>query len=232
MIPKKIHYIWLGGKAKPKSFELALHSWQQYTPEYEILEWNESNITEFALPPRFDLLLSAKKWAFASDILRFHILEKYGGLYFDVDQVLVKELPNSFLEYSFCISSYHQVDDYYGFGLFGSQAGGIVIQNLQREMDAYQGADIIVNKIGSTVINKLKLEQVLGLEIFPQAYFYPLTRKDFTDNTYSYHLSNTSWIPWYKKVLHKIPGYIHMQKVAKKLLPGFIKKRLFKIEYL
>ena len=42
-IPKVIHYCWYGNGAKPECFERCLASWKKYAPDYEIIEWNESN---------------------------------------------------------------------------------------------------------------------------------------------------------------------------------------------
>ncbi len=43
MIPKKIHYCWFGGKPLPKDVKKCIRSWKKYCPDYEIIEWNESN---------------------------------------------------------------------------------------------------------------------------------------------------------------------------------------------
>ena len=43
MIPKIIHYVWLGGGAKTPSVKRCIASWHKVMPDYEIKEWNESN---------------------------------------------------------------------------------------------------------------------------------------------------------------------------------------------
>ena len=43
MIPKKIHYCWIGGNPLPKSAKKCIASWKKYCPDYEIIEWNETN---------------------------------------------------------------------------------------------------------------------------------------------------------------------------------------------
>lgn len=45
-IPKKIHYCWFGSAEKPDSVKKCIASWEKYLPDYEIIEWNESN-TDF-----------------------------------------------------------------------------------------------------------------------------------------------------------------------------------------
>ena len=43
VIPKKIHYCWFGGNPLPKDAKKCIESWKKYFPDYEIIEWNESN---------------------------------------------------------------------------------------------------------------------------------------------------------------------------------------------
>lgn len=88
MIPRIIHCIWLGGP-KTELAEKCLASWRRFAPEWEIREWNE-------IPPEAPeyvrAALAAKKWAFAADWLRFAVLSREGGVYFDYDLELTRPL--------------------------------------------------------------------------------------------------------------------------------------------
>ena len=42
-IPKVIHYCWSGGNPIPDKYKKWMESWHKYCPDYEIVEWNESN---------------------------------------------------------------------------------------------------------------------------------------------------------------------------------------------
>ena len=44
MIPKVVHYIWLGGKPKDKLTEICLLTFKDKMPNYEFIEWNETNL--------------------------------------------------------------------------------------------------------------------------------------------------------------------------------------------
>lgn len=50
MIPKKIHYCWFGGNPLTEEVKKYIASGKTYCPDYEIIEWNESNfdVTENA----------------------------------------------------------------------------------------------------------------------------------------------------------------------------------------
>ena len=47
MIPKKIHYVWVGGKKKPRDIKRCIKSWEKKLKDYEIIEWNEKNYDIF-----------------------------------------------------------------------------------------------------------------------------------------------------------------------------------------
>ena len=91
MIPKIIHYCWFGKKTLPKSAQKCIESWILFFPDYEIKEWNEDNF-DINIIPYTTEAYNAKKYAFVSDFARFWILHKEGGLYFDTDVEVVKDM--------------------------------------------------------------------------------------------------------------------------------------------
>ncbi len=97
MIPKKIHYCWFGGNPKPESFNICLDSWKKNLPDYEIIEWNESNF-DLNCCTYVKLAAENKKWAFVSDYARALALFEEGGIYMDID-VEVKFSLDEFLKH-------------------------------------------------------------------------------------------------------------------------------------
>ena len=82
MIPKKIHYIWLGGNLKPALTRLCMNSWNRVLDNYQIIEWNESNLNLEVLCKEHRFLrecVRLKLWAFASDWLRLYVLYREGS---------------------------------------------------------------------------------------------------------------------------------------------------------
>ena len=86
---KTIHYIWLGGKKKPKVIKRCIKSWKKNMPGWKVKEWNESNI-DVNLCDYCMEAYQLKKYAFVADVLRFYILYREGGLYFDTDVKLLR----------------------------------------------------------------------------------------------------------------------------------------------
>lgn len=76
---KKIHYVWFGGKPLPENVKSCINSWKRYLPDWEIIQWNESNFdtNHFRWVRE---ALSVKKYAFAADFVRLYVLNKMGGI--------------------------------------------------------------------------------------------------------------------------------------------------------
>lgn len=89
-IPKKIHYVWMGGAQKDELTLRCIESWKKYMPEYELVEWNESMFDVNAMDYTRDAY-AKKKWAFVSDVVRTYALCTCGGVYFDTDVELFSE---------------------------------------------------------------------------------------------------------------------------------------------
>lgn len=74
MIPKKIHYVWFGGNTKPAHVQATVDSWHRVMPDYEVIEWNETNF-DITQHPWLEKMHTSGKYAFASDWARLQVLE-------------------------------------------------------------------------------------------------------------------------------------------------------------
>lgn len=93
MIPKIIHYCWFGHNEKPEIINKCIESWQKYCPDYQIIEWNESNFdinSNQYMKEAYD----DKAWAFVSDVARLMIVYENGGIYMDTDVELSASLDD------------------------------------------------------------------------------------------------------------------------------------------
>lgn len=87
MIPKIIHQIWIGPNPIPPACIKYAASWREKHPTFEYRLWTNDN-----LPPltpncqeQFDRYGKAKRWALQADVLRYVIVEQFGGVYLDID---------------------------------------------------------------------------------------------------------------------------------------------------
>lgn len=222
MIPKKIHYCWFGGKRLPKEAIRCINSWKKFFPDYEIIEWNESNFDLNAC----DYVREAYengKWAFVSDYARFLILYRHGGIYFDTDVEVLKPLDDIIEKGPYM-------------GREPARLGGLVASGLgiaaepgdpfyKEVLDDY-AADHYLQDDGTanltTVVTRISgllekhgfdkntdpdmIQNVAGINIYPSEYFCPLGWdgiRQYTDNTYTVHLYNASWFtPTDRGILH------------------------------
>ena len=91
MIPKIIHFVWVGTKPKPDIVKRCMASWKQYCPDYDVIEWGGAKLDEVDCA-YVQEAASVKKWAFVSDYMRLFALYKQGGFYFDTDLELTANI--------------------------------------------------------------------------------------------------------------------------------------------
>lgn len=93
LIPKKIHYFWIGGNLLPDEYRRNIEGWRKLNPEYEIYCWNEENYDFNSMPYMKEAYLSGDvNLMYATDYARMDILYRYGGIYLDTDVELLKPL--------------------------------------------------------------------------------------------------------------------------------------------
>lgn len=92
MIPKVIHYCWFGGNSLPDLAKKCIKSWKKHCPDYQIIQWNESNYDLTQAPLYVRQAYAAKKWAFVADYVRLQVVYEHGGIYMDTDVELKKSL--------------------------------------------------------------------------------------------------------------------------------------------
>lgn len=227
MIPRVIHYCWFGGKEKPEIVLSCIETWKRYFPDWEIMEWNESNFDINSYQYVKDAY-ELKKWAFVSDVVRFHALNKYGGIYLDVDVEFIKPLPDHFLELD-CFTGYETLGDVNPGLIFG------VIPNYwlcQRMLESYRHDRFInemtVNIRMSKILEEYGLvtdgtyQNINGVHIYPAEYFcgYDTDIREplITDKTICWHHYLGSW----KKKTVKI----YLQDFLKKIIGKKLYKQL------
>ncbi len=139
MIPKKIHYVWVGGKEKPSSIKKCLKTWRKYLNDYEIVEWNEGNF-DINKHPFVKAAYNAKKWAFVSDYIRAYVIYNEGGIYLDTDNSVLKKLDDlldnrAFVGFENC--------DYPFTACFGAEKHHPFVKKL---LDYYDSVDFAFDK--------------------------------------------------------------------------------------
>ncbi len=209
MIPKKVHYIWLGGRPKDKLTEICLLTWKDKMPDYEFIEWNEKNLDLDKISQECRYFAECKKrnlYAFMADYLRIKILYEQGGIYIDTDVQAIKPLDdllnnNLLLGYEEC--TIEKENKQIGTGLIGAEKNNPFIKKVY---DFYNNEIMssplyIIPVIMTEIYNKMSKEEQDKIKILPKDYFSPYDSgggKPFkqsliTENTYAIHWFSYSW---------------------------------------
>lgn len=208
-IPKKIHYCWFGHNPLPESAKKCIASWKRYFPDYEIIEWNESNFNinynEYTKEA-----YQSKKFAYVSDVARLYIMYNYGGIYLDVDVEIIKPYGKILNNAAFFgLEKEKSLNT--GLG-FGAQKKCKIVKEL---LDDYQSRRFIDKEgkmdltpcpiINSQIFLKNgfnlnnKMQTINNITVYPIEYFNPLEdntgKLNITKNTYSIHWYAKSWVP-------------------------------------
>lgn len=208
---KYIHYCWFGNKPFPKLAEKCLKSWQKFLPDFEIMKWSEENV-DLDECPFIREAYDNKKWAFVADYARAKALKEYGGIYFDTDMEVIKDISN-LLEKG---NTFLGIEDtgYVAVGVWYEKESGALLPT--KLLNIYQSishfnteemSEYAIPKLLSSILDPLGLKkgskeiQVLGKDIYvyPRELFYPYsydrTNNIFTENTCMIHYYDASWIP-------------------------------------
>lgn len=201
MIPKQIHYIWLGKQEKSFLVQRCMATWLVFLKGWKIQCWNEDNLP--ITHPYVKKALNCRQYAFASDYLRFYILEKYGGVYLDTDVEIIANLE-PFLNLNVFLG-YESPDRING-AIIGGAANHAFFKRVLNEYDKIsqnQNLEIICDVL-TRCFNKLEFNDV---EIFDESFFYPynpyhifrkkvklqLLYTDVSENTVAIHHWDKSW---------------------------------------
>lgn len=244
-IPKVIHYCWFGRKPLPELAIKCINSWKLYFPDYEIKEWNEDNFDVFSIKYTREAYES-KKYAFVSDYARFWILYNYGGLYFDTDVEVIKDMDLIIMNGPFlgCEHSYIQGQDPSMLGVApGLGIGSAPQMPLFKELIDYYSTLSFYNNDGSfnqtTIVqyttnllvkhglkNTPHIQRCAGFNIYPKEYFCPIeyTTGELTvsDLTYTIHHYMASWITTRQRI------YVLIKKKFGEKVAQFISRVLKK----
>lgn len=185
MIPKIIHHIWIGNKPFPEEFREFRHKWVNMYPDYNFIFWNDELINSSKL---IDESISIYyhndyKIAFKADLLRFKILEKFGGIYIDTDTEPLKKMSDEFLNNKF-FSGIQKPYSQVAIGIMGSEVNNHLVKEYNTTVLDSISENIKQNGKLTNELWKItgpeffdnickKYKQIGGYKFYNSEYFYP-----------------------------------------------------------
>ncbi len=203
-IPHIIHYVWFGRGKHSKLQKKCMKSWKKYCPDYEIKRWDEDSFDLSSAPKYVQQAYEAKKWAFVSDYVRLRVLYEYGGLYFDTDTEVLKDIShlvdnNAFMafEHGGMVTT----------GVMGCCKGEKILLEMLEHYESLEFYDkdgnmntVVTGRYTTDIFLKHglildgKQQSVENWTIYPFTYFYPV--KVINDNTY--YTEDTCIVHWFE----------------------------------
>lgn len=217
LIPKKIHYMWLGKKQIPSNLQKCIDSWKKYCPDYEIIQWDENNYDINKHAYMRDAYARGA-YGFVPDYARLDILYRHGGIYMDTDVEVIKNLDPLLYQEAFCGVEKWQVVN------FGGCSGAVKEHPMvgeflkARENIAFLDAEGRQNTVtcGFYDTNAAikygyqingETQNIRGMNIYASDYFHPYDYMSghtyVTEHTYSVHRFNGGWMDDKMKLANK-----------------------------
>ena len=235
-IPKTIHYFWFGENDMPEIFYKCIESWKKYCPDYKIIRWDETNFDVNIIEYTKEAY-EQNKYAFVSDYARFYIMEKYGGIYLDIDVEILKNIDNLLNHEAFCGFEYNSNLVNPGLILGSIPHGKFVKTVLEHynSMNEFIYGTHTICTISTDILEKffdldrkqyMNIQRLDGVCIYPAQFFCAydqIERKIYkTDDTFCIHHYNASWLGikdkiknGIRKIVYKVLGKNNYEKFKK-----------------
>ena len=248
-IPKKIHYCWFGGKELHPLANYVIESWYEHHPDWEIIRWDETNYDPFIregstwyekeIYTAIKRLYDDKMYVFLSDIARFDIIYKHGGIYMDIDMLCVKPLDRFLYDESFITRHEFMSHNISIFGSIPKNRALLLTPQCLEELSEYdvknlkeKHGEYIYNKGGFFNVYKnilvkkfdnidvLKLDN--GMNLYATDVFIVIDGshlfENITENTHAIHYALGSYASIsFRELSNRIPYNIKYRPLIEKL---------------
>ncbi len=138
-IPHVAHVIWVGPKPFPDKSIKNMVSFQRLHPDWTIYFWTDSPDRPLPIPqmkrrlmtdeyfaPVLDMLKISKNYGEQSDLMRFVILKKEGGVYFDHDAFFLKPIDELADHYDL-VAAFERIQHHESIHTYLTPAIGVIL---------------------------------------------------------------------------------------------------------
>jgi len=193
-IPKTIHRIWIGDP-EPNWLREFGDSWRTHHPDWSHLRWTDRVESETdrdiqSLMPldNHDIWEQAERWVdrghlyqLKSDLLRYTILNRFGGLYVDADFLCLKPIDPLVKDLR-CFAAWELEGMWAANGLLGSTPAHpfiqAVIAGISKQVHKYKGHKVTPTKLTGPQYITAVVREVGGCTMLPQRNFFPYGYRD------------------------------------------------------
>jgi mannosyltransferase OCH1-like enzyme len=213
-IPKVIHYSWFGTSQPSDLMKRCIDSWSSQLPQYQIVRWSDLEVS--AKSAYAQAAVEARNWGNLSNLLRYAVLYRYGGIYLDVDVEVLKSFDPLLENRCFFGCQQRRPTPWtVNSAVMGAVPGhwfvGHLLRCLMSDYSGQENASTTSVYVPSTELMKCGLkaysenpQKLDDITIYPTHYFHPVSyeRKDFLSDwrkqakhdSYSVHYWENSWL--------------------------------------
>lgn len=185
MIPKLIHFIWVGDESRCPTN--CMDSWRTLHPDWNVILWGNRELHELSWFNRrhmMDMLDHEPNGV--ADMMRWEILHANGGIVLDADSIALCPLDDHLLdcEAFACWENEIARPGQIAAGYFGCEAGNPLVKKIVRDIAAEPS---VTHDMAWKTVGALRLTEsyracgYTRLRIYPSHYFIP---QHFTGVTY------------------------------------------------
>lgn len=218
-IPKKIHYVWVGGNEFSKDIKRCMKTWQKYLSDYEIIEWNENNF-DIAAHPFCQKAYEEKKWAFVSDYIRAYVIYNEGGIYLDTDIILLDNF-DKFLDHEAFVGFENKDNPFTA--VFGATKGHPFVKKILDYYDnldsySFNFEDNNTLSVSSILINDYNCQRNNKFQILKDdiAVYPDNTFCNPSKNSVSIHIFTGTWLTDKRSIKYKFIKWLKLRLTTKK----------------
>lgn len=212
-IPKIFHFIWLGNKPLTKEMQEYIASWKKHHPDWEFKLWKDTDVEKFGLKNKY-LYTHSTNMGKRSDIARYEILYRYGGVYVDTDFECFAPITPICQKTNFFAALDDAAASLYCFnGIIGTQPRHPILRACINKLTSHslrnESANAILQQTGPeffTAVIKQYWKAEVNILLLPYSYLIALPRelaalprekklKYITPITFAMHHWHGSWLP-------------------------------------
>jgi hypothetical protein len=195
-IPPTLHRVWLGGKPIPEEHERFGRTFTQHHPDWEMRLWTDEDLPELGIGAKERE--RARTRSELSNLVRYEVLHRYGGVYVDTD-VECKRCLTPLLRGIDAFAAL-EVPGGIGTAILGSVAGHPVYAHAARLARQTLGRGVHSPDANGPRFLGLIVEQEQNVAIFGAELFYPYLwdelerRQETFPDAYAVHHWTLSWV--------------------------------------
>jgi mannosyltransferase OCH1-like enzyme len=194
MIPRVFHRIWVGPDPPPEAYAAYGETWRRHHPSWEMWQWTEENLPDGMRPEAYEVLRHPTE---RSDLLRYELLHRFGGVYLDMDVECLRPIDDLVEGLDFLVGYLTSADEVkrpprVGTAILGGVAGHPALARAIRQAEPRKFFGYGKDATGPIFFDAL-LRDFPSISPLPRDCLYPQTPEQRA-GAFAVHQETRSWL--------------------------------------